>query len=337
MRGEEIVAASPPAHTCAGRADGRVRSDRSPQGRLQLVIEPDGPFRLDLTAWALRRRAHNEIDRWDGSVYSRVLALDGDVAGVSVEQSGTSDAPLLTITLAGRNLDRRSETLLRHAVDRLLGLPVDLSGFTEMAASDAMLHRLAARMRGLKPPRFPTVFEALVNAVACQQLSITVGVHLLNRLVGAHGPPLAGAPDARAFPGPRALSVVSPDELRGLGFSLSKARTIIGAARAIVDGELDLEGLERLDDQAVTEQLTGLWGVGRWSAEYVMLRGLGRLHVFPGDDVGARNKLERFLDIESKLDYDGVDRVLARWRPYAGVIYLHLLLDSLSEAGLVQA
>jgi DNA-3-methyladenine glycosylase II len=79
----------------------------------------------------------------------------------------------------------------------------------------------------------------------------------------------------------------------------------------------------------------GLYGVGRWTAEYVMLRGLGRLHIFPGDDVGARNKLERFLDIESKLDYEGVARVLARWRPYAGVIYLHLLLDSLSEAGLV--
>jgi DNA-3-methyladenine glycosylase II len=347
MRAEESIAASPSAHTQAARADRRVTRERSAQGRDRLVIEPAAPFRLDLTAWALRRRAHNEVDRWDGSVYSRVLAFGGELGELSVEQSGTPDAPLLTVTLAGRKLDPRSEALLRHALDRLLGLSVDLSGFLAMAASDPVLHHLAVRMRGLKPPRFPTVFEALLNAIACQQLSITVGVHLLNRLVGAYGPPLAGSPDdpplagspdsPRAFPGPRELSVVSPDELRGLGFSLTKARTIVGAAQAIVDGQLDLEGLELLDDQAAIEQLTGLYGIGRWSAEYVMLRGLGRLHIFPGDDVGARNKLERFLEIESRLDYEGVGGVLARWRPYAGVVYLHLLLDSLSEAGLVQA
>jgi DNA-3-methyladenine glycosylase II len=338
MRAEESIAASPSAHTQAARADRRVTRDRSAQGRDRLVIEPAAPFRLDLTAWALRRRAHNEVDRWDGSVYSRILAFGGELGELSVEQSGTPDAPLLTVTLAGRRLDPRSGALLRHALDRLLGLSVDLSGFLAMAASDPVLHHLAVRMRGLKPPRFPTVFEALLNAIACQQLSITVGVHLLNRLVGAYGPALAGSPDGpRAFPGPRELSVVSPEELRRLGFSLTKARTIVGAAQAIVDGQLDLEGLELLDDRAVIEQLTGLYGIGRWSAEYVMLRGLGRLHIFPGDDVGARNKLERFLEIESRLDYEGVGGVLARWRPYAGVVYLHLLLDSLSEAGLVQA
>jgi 3-methyladenine DNA glycosylase/8-oxoguanine DNA glycosylase len=58
-------------------------------------------------------------------------------------------------------------------------------------------------------------------------------------------------------------------------------------------------------------------------------------HLPWGDDVGARNELERFLAIESQLDYEGVARVLGRWRPYAGRIYLHLLLDSLSETGLV--
>jgi DNA-3-methyladenine glycosylase II len=336
MRADQPVASSP-AHTQAGGANRRHLGDHSAQGGHQLVIEPAVPFRLDLTAWALRRRAHNEVDRWDGRAYSRVLALGDEVGMLSVEQSGAPGAPRLTITFAGQALDRGSEADLRHALDRLLGLSVDLSGFRTMAAADPVLHQLAARMRGFRPPRFPTVFEALLNAVACQQLSITVGVHLLNRLAAAHGPRLAGASDGpRAFPGPNDLSAVSPEELRRLGFSLTKARTIIGAAQAIVDGALDLEGLERLDDQAAIEQLTGLYGVGRWSAEYVMLRGLGRLHIFPGDDVGARNKLERFLAIESKLDYEGVERVLARWRPYSGVVYLHLLLDSLSEAGLVQ-
>jgi DNA-3-methyladenine glycosylase II len=63
-----------------------------------------------------------------------------------------------------------------------------------------------------------------------------------------------------------------------------------------------------------------------------MLRGLGRLHVFPGDDVGAHNKLRRFFGIDTELDYDSVHRLVAPWHPYAGVVYFHLLLDSLALA-----
>ena len=66
-----------------------------------------------------------------------------------------------------------------------------------------------------------------------------------------------------------------------------------------------------------------------------MLRGLGRLHVFPGDDAGARNKLKDFLGLDGQFDYERVERVVSRWEPYAGLVYFHLLLDSLSRAGLV--
>jgi DNA-3-methyladenine glycosylase II len=86
---------------------------------------------------------------------------------------------------------------------------------------------------------------------------------------------------------------------------------------------------------AAIERLTSLRGVGRWTAEYVLLRGLGRLHVFPGDDVGGHNKLRHLFGIDTPLDYESVHRLVARWHPYAGVVYFHLLLDSLSQAGLV--
>ena len=76
-----------------------------------------------------------------------------------------------------------------------------------------------------------------------------------------------------------------------------------------------------------------LRGVGRWTAEYVLLRGLGRLHVFPGDDVGAQKRLARWLGRPSALDYAGVRRAVRRWQPYAGLVYFHLLLDGLSQAG----
>jgi DNA-3-methyladenine glycosylase II len=243
------------------------------------------------------------------------------------------EAPNLSVAIAGRPTDRREELAARIALDRLLGLTVDVSGFAGMAEQDPLLRPLAGRMRGLKPPRFPTVFEALVNGIACQQLSLAVGIHLLNRLTADRGLPTAADPGGpRSFPGPEQLASVQPDELRRHGFSSAKARTIVEISQAIVTGALDLEALERLDDQESIERLTSLRGIGRWTAEYVLLRGLGRQHVFPGDDVGAHNKLKRFLGIEGPLDYDGVAHVVARWQPYAGMVYFHLLLDSLPEA-----
>jgi DNA-3-methyladenine glycosylase II len=57
---------------------------------------------------------------------------------------------------------------------------------------------------------------------------------------------------------------------------------------------------------------------------------LGRLHIYPGNDSGARNSLQRWLGIA--LDYEGVHRTFDRWRPYAGLIYLHLLLKGIAES-----
>src|SRR5262249_8966406 len=100
-------------------------------------------------------------------------------------------------------------------------------------------------------------------------------------------------------------------------------------------GLVDLEALASENDEVALERLSRLRGVGRWSAEYVLLRGLGRLHVFPGDDVGARNNLRRWLETPAPLDYEGVRQALSAWRPYAGLIYLHLLLDRLAGAGAI--
>ena len=302
----------------------------------ELTIEPRAPFRLDLTAWALRRRSHNAVDRFDGSAYRRVVSIDdGGPVAVTVTQRDAPSGPRLGVLLVGRAIDEQTEQRARCALDRLLGLSVDLTPFAAMAERDPLLGPLALRLRGLKPPRFATVFEALVNGVACQQLSLDVGIHLLNRLTAAHGRPVSGDPAGpRAFPDPGRLAGVPPEELRRHGFSLSKARTIVETAGAIVAGEVDLESLDQLDDRAAVDRLTALRGIGRWTAEYVLLRGLGRLQVFPGDDVGAHNKLRRLFDIDGPLDYDCVMRLAARWRPYAGLVYFHLLLDSLSQAGL---
>jgi DNA-3-methyladenine glycosylase II len=258
----------------------------------------------------------------------------GTPVEVRAAQIGRDDAASVIVDLTATRMDPCIEASVRASIERTLGLAVDLSDFYRMATADSLIGPLVARYRGLKPPRFPTVHETLVNAVACQQLSLEAGLSLLNRLVATHGRAvLANRTSLRSFPGPHDLARLEPEALRGLGFSLRKATTLIDLSRKVVGGRLDLERLERLPDDEVVAELTSVHGIGRWSAEYVLLRGLGRLHVFPGDDVGARNNLARWLNLPPPLDYAAVGQAVSRWQPYAGMVYFHLLLEHLEAAG----
>jgi DNA-3-methyladenine glycosylase II len=290
------------------------------------------PFRLDLTVWALRRRPDNAVDAWDGRTYRRALTLEGGTIELAAVQGGPPSGPRLRVTLTGVGLDQQTEEIARATLVRLLGLDLDLSSFYRLASGDAFLNDLAGRFRGLKPPRFPTLFECIVNAVACQQLTLTVGIRLLNRLAEAYGSAL-GEGSVHAFPLPAQLAQVTPETLKLLGFSRSKARSIVELAATIHSGKLDPAAIERLDDADALAGLLRLRGVGRWTGEYALLRGLGRLHVFPGDDVGARNNLVHWLERDEPLDYAGVQETVRRWDPFAGLVYFHLLLANLVEHG----
>src|SRR5262249_56408740 len=120
--------------------------------------------------------------------------------------------------------DRRQ---IRSVLDRLLGLRVDLTGWYRLAARDERLAPVAQRFRGVKPPQFPTLFEALINAFACQQLSLEVGLELLNRLATRYGTSVrADDGDHYAFPNPGDVASLRPARLRALGFSGQKVRAI---------------------------------------------------------------------------------------------------------------
>ena len=297
-------------------------------------LKPAAPFRLDLTVWALRRRPENLIDRWDGETYSRILLIQGAPLEIRVHSTGSVDSPVLHVLVQGSRLSRRSEPEVRRTVITLLGAQLDLSPFYFLADRDRRLKRIVDQFRGMKPPCFPTVFEALINAVACQQLTLTVGIQLLNRLSALCGK--EGTSGMHAFPAPDKVLQISLDQMRALGFSFAKARAISEVACAANAGELEFGRLSQLSDEELRERLMALKGIGRWSAEYAMLRGLGRLSIFPSDDAGARNKLEALFGSGARMSYSEVGRRVARWRPFAGLVYFHLLLSGLTERGLIR-
>ena len=141
-----------------------------------------------------------------------------------------------------------------------------------------------------------------------------------------------GGQAVHAFPSAAEVAKVAPSRYRSIGFSRQKVRALLGLARGIDLRQINLDGLADQDDSATRARLLAIRGVGCWTAEYAMLRGLGRLHVFPGDDVGAQRNLARWLGRPSSLDYAGVNTIVDKWQPYAGMVYFHLLLDGLSKA-----
>ncbi|CAM4015335.1 TPA: hypothetical protein JBB06_12480 [Legionella pneumophila subsp. pneumophila] len=93
--------------------------------------------------------------------------------------------------------------------------------------------------------------------------------------------------------------------------------------------------LEEKTNNEIVKFLCQLKGIGRWSAEYVLLRGLGKIDMFPGEDVGASKKLQLLLHIQTKLDNEQISKITIKWYPYTGFIYFHLLLQKLNNKGLL--
>src|SRR4051794_5297092 len=117
-------------------------------------LQPVLPFRLDLAVWTLRRRPTNIVDRWDGTTYRRVLPLSQGPVEVAVSQHGPPAAALLHIAVGGQPLRPSVGAAVTSALERLLGLSIDLSEFYKFAAHHRRLAPLAQRFRGMKPPRF---------------------------------------------------------------------------------------------------------------------------------------------------------------------------------------
>lgn len=295
------------------------------------------PFRLDLTAWALRRRKNNMIDRWDGHQYTRIIVIDKSPVKISLSQKNPSNNPECSISFPNKQkITDPTREEIQCLLQKMLSPDLNLQPFYSLIENDEVIGSLVQQFSGVKPPRFPTIFEALVNAIACQQVSLDVGIILLNRLAENFGRAFdVNAATLHAFPEPEDLLNVSEEEIRPLGFSHQKSLAIKELATTFANDEIDLEKLEEMSNPEAIEYLSTMRGIGRWSAEYVLLRGLGRLDTFPGDDIGAQNNLRRLFNLDHKPGYEEIKKLTSRWHPYEGLVYFHLLLNKLHLNGVI--
>ncbi|MBW2306101.1 MAG: DNA-3-methyladenine glycosylase 2 [Deltaproteobacteria bacterium] len=294
--------------------------------RAVTTLRPIPPYDFDLTAaYATYFRGHYGAESFRDNVFRRLLDFGDRLCLVSVRSTGTIDSPLLELEVQGAALDETVVSEARRLVARILGADQDMAPFYGMAFEDPMLARLARGLRGLHVPNTVSVYEALVLAILGQQISSHVARMLRTLLIQTYGPSLeVSAVTYHAFPRPQALMAAGAEGLRSIKLSSRKARYIAEIAAGVASGELDLESLRRKPDEDVIRTLTGLRGVGPWTAQWLLIRALGRTDGFPHGDLALLRTMGSLLNAGSPLDADAALAYSRRWSPFRSYVTTYL-------------
>lgn len=273
---------------------------------------------MDFTAQALRRLAANVVDTFEDGVYRRVLR---DREGVNVVQAEQADPRTISLRITGPRPQRWVPV-----VARMLGTEADVHEWYARVRPFPWLARLSRELRGLRPPRYPSLWEALAHAIVFQQISIHAAGSIMRRLVEALGEPVdIGGAAQYAFPLPEMLLRANDAQLRAAGLSANKASHLRHAALAVAQNQITDAAIEALSTPEAIQSLINVRGIGPWSAAVVLLRGFGRLDVFPLKDSGVARSM-RMLSDGQTVDADALLEALGSVR---GMLYFHLLLGRL--------
>lgn len=151
-------------------------------------------------------------------------------------------------------------------------------------------------------------YGALVRSIVGQQLSVKAAAAIYARLLARYG--------GRT---PTAVEVLAddPEELRATaGLSRAKVGFLRSLADHVIDGSLELEALDVLDDERVIEELVAVKGIGTWSAHMFLMFHLQRPDVLATGDLGIRNAVQRAYDLEARPAPKDVEILAEPWRPH---------------------
>jgi O-6-methylguanine DNA methyltransferase len=236
----------------------------------------------------------------------RIVGKD-DAGGFSAPGGASTKAQLLAIE--GGALDDESHRVARR---HLMRVDKELAPIVKKTSCT-----LPVRPSG-------NLFRTIVRAIAGQQLSTKAAATIFLRLETALGV-------SARWPDDAAARVLSTDEatLRGVGLSNAKTASVRDLATRVVNGSLDLERITRLPDEAVIERLCEVRGIGRWTAEMLLIFDLGRPDVLPVDDLGIRKGVQRVYRLRALPEAPAIVKRAEAWRPFRsiGSWYLWRSLD----------
>ena len=310
-------------------ADGQRRRGAATPGAGGAVVVPvPGPVDLAGSLDVFRRSGDDLLDRWDGQVWRRAVAVDGRMVGAAARPAGTVADPAFHVMAEAGGDPVAAGRVLAGA------FPTAPQALAALAAADPVVARIAARFPGIGPVLQPDLLTAVVRSISAQQITLRFAAVLRGRLARRYGHrhqlPVPGDPAAAEVWSLDAglLARAEVADLRELQFSNAKALAVVAFARAVAAGRVELAALARLEDEEVVARLVEFPGIGRWTAEWLLARTLGRPRVVAGD-LGVRKAVgAAYLDGAMPSEAQ-VRAATAHWGPAAGAAQ-QLLLHWLS-------
>jgi DNA-3-methyladenine glycosylase II len=304
-----------------------VQLEESVDFRVDLAGPLDIPASLEL----FRRHGDDLLDRWDGAALTRTLRVGNEVIPYTATNVGSVEAPALLVRTPSVEDRKAVETAIRATF-----LPPPPS-YLALLQADPVIAALDTRFPGLRTVRQFDLFAALIRCVSAQQVNLRWATTTRRRLAEAFGDRHTLDGHAIYSLNPARIAHASVAELRALQFTTRKAEYIIAIAEAIAGGTIDLPTLAALPDDEVIARLTAIRGVGRWTAEWILARTLGRPVVVAGD-LGVRKGIGRYyLDLAPKAPLPSEEetrRAVTHWGESANLAQTLLLAGITSSDGI---
>jgi DNA-3-methyladenine glycosylase II len=303
--------------------------------RLTTIITPVAPFDFELTAgYHTYFQSRYGTDTMEDGVYRRLLDMGDKLVLASVTSSGTVDAPELALELQGTDLSDGDVAAARDRVTWLLGADQDLAPFYELGRADKAMAGLVDRFYGLHLPHTASVFEALILAVLGQQISTSVARIIRTLLIETFGPSAEFDGETYyAFPRPESIWASSPAELHTMKLTQRKSEYVHGLAGSTLDSTVGLERLGELPDAEIVQKLVALRGVGIWTAQWVLIRAVGRPDALPLGDLALRRIVSSLFRDGEDVNDAQVEDIAQRWSPYRTFATVYLFSALRTGAG----
>ncbi len=290
---------------------------------VELIPVPPYDFKVALAYVATSPSAVLERASVDEGTYRRAVALLGRDILLSLRSIGEVSQPRLVLDIHGDTpIDDALESAAISLVRHIFTLDVDaevVSTFANLAELDPIFGTLLRRLHSIRPILIPDPFEALIWAVIGQQINVTFARKLKLALVDLCSRHLATATGTYALaPEPADIAALDAEQLQSRQFSRQKVVYVLELSRAVADGELQLPNLASLPQEEAVAILTRFKGVGRWTAEYVLMRGLGMRDSLPAGDLGLRAIIGRWYGLGRHASESEVRLIAENWLGWRG-------------------